>query len=55
MTITIELDSEAEEILNRLRGDMTPSDFFQLLLRMVNSGAVSPPGSGGEPGKSNGP
>ena len=43
MTITIELDAKSEEILNRLRGDMTPSDFFRLLLQMVDSQAVGAP------------
>jgi hypothetical protein len=42
-TITIELDARGTEILERLRGDMTPSDFFQLLLKIVDSGAVGPP------------
>lgn len=43
MTITVELDAKSEEILNRLKGDMTPAAFFQLLLQMVDSQAVGAP------------
>ena len=41
--ITIELDAGGREILERMRGELTPSAFVQLLLKMVDSGAVSPP------------
>jgi hypothetical protein len=43
MTFTIKLNVESEEILNRLKGDMTPSAFFQLLLQMVDSQSVGAP------------
>jgi len=43
MTLTIELDAKSEEILNRLKGEMTPSAFFKLLLQMVDSQAVGAP------------
>ncbi len=42
ISITLSLEPNALEILNRLRGDMTPSMFIQLLLRMADSGAVGP-------------
>jgi hypothetical protein len=41
--IIIELDPLTRGILDRLRGDMNPSAFVQLLLKMVNSGAVGAP------------
>lgn len=41
--LTIELDAGGREILERMRGEMTPSAFFQLLLKMVDSGSVSAP------------
>jgi hypothetical protein len=43
MTLTIELDAKSEEILTRLKGEMTPSAFFKLLLQMVDSQAVGAP------------
>jgi hypothetical protein len=38
--VGLTLEPDAWEILNRLRGDLAPSDFIQLLLRMADSGAV---------------
>jgi hypothetical protein len=42
ITISLTMESDALEILNRLRGKMEPSAFIQLLLRMADSGAVGP-------------
>lgn len=43
MIINLELDAKSQEILNRLKGDMSPSAFFRLLLQMVDSQAVGAP------------
>jgi hypothetical protein len=41
--ISLELDNITRGILDRLRGDMSPSAFIQLLLKMVDSGSVGAP------------
>lgn len=41
--VTIELDEKSQEILDRLRDGMPPSAFFRMMLKMVDSGAVSAP------------
>jgi hypothetical protein len=40
--LELNLEPDAYAILDRLRGDLSPSAFIQLLLRMAESGAVGP-------------
>jgi len=53
--VSLFLSEDAVAIMNRLRGDMSPDEFIDLLIRMVDSGAVGPVPSDLPPGQATEP